>query len=216
MSVCSPSVYLICGVLLAATPAFAHRPYERVAGTFQRSDGTAISIVRHYVDGIIVADPVSIQFRLPDDKVVAQTPHILDAVVRSTASGVEVYQYRTTWLPMATRVDSFDGYELTDVTSRRRARSILVHFAGRWGSYVLIGGLATFLATLWLALRVMAKGGWRAPLRGLGLSFVGIAAFFLAYDVLVFEPVSPLVLGGCGAVVWVIIRCLRGRPGPVR
>jgi hypothetical protein len=144
---------LVCVILIPAFPAFAHRPYERVAGTFQRADGTAISIVRHHVDGIIAADPVSIQFRLPDGTEMAHTPHIFDAVVRPVPSAVEVYQFRTTWLPVASRVDIFDGYELKDITSSRRFTSLLVHFAGHWVAYLIMAGCAVFFASLYFALR---------------------------------------------------------------
>src|ERR1044072_9042576 len=65
---------LICLVVSPASSAFAHRPYERAVGTFERNDRTTISIVRHYVDGIVAADPVSIQFRLPGGTEVAKTP----------------------------------------------------------------------------------------------------------------------------------------------
>ena len=206
---CRPFALLICGVLLSATSAHAHRPYERLAGTFQRADGTAISIVRHHVDGIIAADPVSIQFRLPDGAEIAHTPHIFDAVVQPVASGVEVYQFRTTWLPVASRIDSFDGYELKDITSSRRARSFLVHFTGHWVGYLVTGGLAASFVALYFALRSMPKRGWRATLRWLGFAFVGVAGFLLAYDILVFEPVSPLVPSGCGVIIWALIRAIR-------
>lgn len=208
MRTCRPCACLICGILLATTPAFAHRPYERVAGTFQRVDGTAISIVRCYVDGIIAADPVSIQFRLLDGAAVAHTPNIFDAVVRPVTSGVEIYQFRTTWLPIASRVDLFDGYQLKDITSSRRATSLIVHFTGHWVGYLVAGGFAAFLVALYFGLRAMPKRGWRAALRGLGFAFVGVAGFFLAYDILVFEPLSPLVLGGCGVIFWVLIRVI--------
>jgi len=200
---------LICGILLTAIPAFAHPPYERVAGTFRRADGTAISIVRHHVDGIIAADPVSIQFRLPDGAEVAHTPHIFDAVVQPVTSGVEVYQFRTTWLPIASRVDLFDGYQLKDITSSSRATSLIIHFTGHWVGYLVAGSFTAFFVALHFGLRAMHKRGWRAALRGLGLAFVGIAGFFLAYDILVFEPLSPLVLGGCGAIIWLLIRVIR-------
>ena len=201
--------FLIFGVLLAQTSAFAHRPYERVAGTFQRADGTTISIVRHHVDGIIAADPVSIQFRLPDGVEVAHTPHIFDAVVEPIASGLEIYQFQTTWIPVASRVDSFDGYELKDITSSRRARSFLVHFTGQWVGYLVTSGLATVFVASYFALRSMPERGWRAALRWLGLAFVRVAGFLLGYDILMFEPVSPLVLGGFGAIVWALIRVIR-------
>jgi len=168
------------------------------------------------VDGIIAADPVSIQFRLPDGTEVARTPHIFDAVVQPVASGVEVYQFRTAWLPVASRVDSFDGYGLKDITSSRRARSILVHFTGHWVGYLVTGGLAAFLVRLYFGLLSMPKRGWRAASRWLGFAFVGVAGFLLAYDILVFEPLSPLVLGGCGALVWALACVLRRkRPATV-
>jgi len=198
--------YLVCVILLAAFSAFAHQPYERVAGTFQRADGTTISIVGHHVDGIIAADPVSIQFRLPDGTLVARTPHTFDAVVRPVPSAVEVYQFRTTWLPVASRVDTFDGYELKDVSSSRRFTSPLVHFAGHWVAYLVAVALGLFFAGLYLALRAMPKRGWRGVLRWVGFAFVGVAGSLYAYDMLVFEPVSPLVLGACGAIVLVFIR----------
>ncbi len=209
MRVCRPCAFLIWVFLLAAISAFAHRPYERVAGTFQRADGTAISVVRHHVDGIIAADAVSIQFRLPDGAEIARTPHIFDAVVQPVSSGVEVYQFRTTWLPVASRVDSFDGYELKDITSSRLGRSFRVHFTGHWVGYLVTGGLAAFFVALYFALLSMPKRGRRAALRWLGSAFVGVAGYLLAYDILVFEPVSPFVLGGCGVIVWALIRVIR-------
>ncbi len=197
---------LVCAILLSAFPAFAHRPYERPSGTFQRTDGPVISIVQHHVDGIIAADPVSIQFRLPDGTEVAHTPHVFDAVVRPVSSGFEIYQFRTTWLPVASRVESFDGYDLKDITSSRRAGSLLVHFAGHWVGYLVASSLAAFFVALYFGLLAMPKRGWRAALRWVGFGFVGVAGSLFAYDILVFEPVSPLVLAGCGAIVWVLIR----------
>ncbi len=81
----------VCGLLLPAASAFAHRPYERVAGSFERSDGVSIAIARHYVDGIMGRDPVSIQFRLPNGREIVCTPHTGDAVVRPITGGVEIY-----------------------------------------------------------------------------------------------------------------------------
>jgi hypothetical protein len=161
------------------------------------------------VDGIIAADPVSIQFRLPDGTEVARTPHIFDAVVRPVPSAVEIYQFRTTWLPIASRVDTFDGYELKGISSSRRFTSPLVHFAGHWVAYLVAVGLGVFFVGLYFALRALPKRGWRAALRWVGFSFVGVAGFFYAYDMLFLEPISPLVLGGFGAIVWVLIRGVR-------
>jgi hypothetical protein len=183
-----------CGVLLAATTAFAHRPYERVAGTFQRADGTVISIVRHHVDGIIAADPVSIRFRLPDGTEVMHTPYIFDAIARPVTSGIEIYQFRTTWLPIASRVDLFDGYQLKDITSSRRANSLVVHFAGHWVGYLVAGGFAALFVALYFGLRAMPKRGSRAALRRLGITLVGVAGFFSPTTFLYLSPFHPWFL----------------------
>ena len=209
MRVRSPCACLVCVILLATFPAFAHRPYERVAGTFQRRDGTDISIVRHHVDGIVLADPVSIQFRLPDGTEVAHTPHIFDAIMQSVPSGVEVYQFRTIWLPVASRVDIFDGYALNDITSDKHLTSLLVHFAGHWVAYLISIGFAVFLMGLDTALRALPKRGWRATVRSLGLTFVAVAGILFAYHILVFAPVSPVVLVGIGAIFAALFRVVR-------
>lgn len=209
MQVLSPYACLLFGILLPTYSAFAHRPYERVAGTFQRKDGTTISIVQHHVDGIVAADPVSIQFRLPDGTEVAHTPHVFDAVVRQVNSGVEVYQFRTAWLPIASRVDTFDGFELKNITSSRRFSSPLVHFAGHWVTYLVAVGLGALFTVLYFALRAVPNRGWRAAVRWIGFAFVGVAGSLCAYDIILFEPVSPLVLGGCGALALALIRVIR-------
>lgn len=201
----------ICATFLLAQSAFAHRPYERVSGTFRRADGTIISIVRHRVDGIIAADPVSIQFRLPDGAEVVKTEHIFDAVELATSSGIEIYQFRKIWLPIAVRVDAFDGYELRDITTSRRTKSIFVHFAAHWISYILIGGLTALLLSVSAGVRSLPRGSWRSGLRALGFAIVGLVGFCLGYDVLVFEPLSPILVLGCAASIRLLPRLLRGR-----
>jgi hypothetical protein len=190
-------IYLTCTFLLASSPAFAHAPYEHAAGTFQRRDGTSISIVRQYRDGIFGADPVSIEFRLSDGTQVAHTPEVFDAVVHRLPSGLEVYQFKTTWLPVASRVQIFDGYALKDITSSRRYVSPFIHFAGHWLGYLVALGFAALFVSLWIGLRRIPRRGWRVPLRWAGLGIVAFAVACYTYVILVFEPISPLVLAGC-------------------
>lgn len=158
------------------------------------------------MDGIVAEDPVSIQFRLPDGSEVARTPPVSDAIVRPATSGVEIYQFRTHWLPVASRVDLFDGYQLTEITSDRRATSSIVHFAEHWTGYLIVGGIAVILAALHFGLCAMPEHGWYAAVRRAGLVFVAVAGFLLAYVILMFLPLSPLVLGGGGAMVWALVR----------
>jgi hypothetical protein len=209
MQRCIPPWFVMGVLVLLAWPALAHRPYDRPAGTFQREDGTTISIVRHYVDGIMFADPVSIQFRLPNGSNVAETPRIIDAVLRTVPSAVEVYQFPSTLVPIASRVDRFDGHKLHSITTERRLISVFVHLAGHWVAYLAVAGLGVLLVRLYLALRGIPKHGWRLALRWTGLGLVCFAGSLFAYDVLLFEPVSPLILGFAGAVVIGALRFFR-------
>ena len=168
-------------------------------------------IVRHYVDGIVAADPVSIQFRLPDGAAVAHTSHVFDAIVRQTVSGIEVYQFRNILLPVASRVESFDGYDLNDITSSRRLLSLQIHFTGHWVAYLVTIGFAVVLGALYVALQAIPERGWRRRVRLIGLVFVSIAGYFFVYGIVIFSPVSPLVLGGGGAILFAFYRMIRRR-----
>jgi hypothetical protein len=206
-----PSGLWMSMVLLTTWPAFAHRPYDRAAGTFKRPDGKTVSIVRHYVDGIFFADPVSIQFRLPDGTNVASTHFVCDAVVRAVPAAVEVFQFSSTWVPIAGRVDRFDGYALQDITSERRFISPWVHLAGHWVEYLVVFGVGMIFVALLLALRRIPNRGWRIALRWIGFALVGLAGSFFACGILVFEPVSPLILALAGVVFMAAFGFIRKR-----
>ena len=188
--------FFIFAMLLMAMTAFAHRPHEKKAGTFLRSDGTEISIVRYYVDGIVVADPVSIQFRLPDGTEIAHTRRAPDAVVRRVPDGLEIYQFPHNWLPVADRVDFFDGYKLKDITTEKRSASSLIHFTEHLTGYFVAFGMTIIFTVLWSTRENASKRRWRVMLRR--TAYVLIALY--AYDVLWFSPLSPLVIAAFAAV----------------
>lgn len=200
---------LICGFLLSATTAFAHRDYEREAGSFRRSDGETVSIVRHYEDGILLADMVSIQFRLSDGTKLSRSPRTFDVIVRAVSSGVEVYQFPTTWLPIASRIDQFDGYRWTDMTSSRRLVSLPLHFAEHWLAYLIALGLGAFFVCLCFVLRIIPKRGSYAALRWVGFAFIWCAGILCAYEIFMFEPISPFVLLASATVLFRWVRGIR-------
>ena len=89
-----------------------------MAGSFSGRDGVTALAVEHDVDGILGADPVSVQFRLPEGTVISQTDRTCDRVVlRRTSAGVEVYRFPSDWIPVASSVQQFDGFSLTDITT---------------------------------------------------------------------------------------------------
>jgi hypothetical protein len=131
---------------------------------------------------------------------VASTPYVDDAVVRAVPAAVEVYQFPSTWVPIAGRVDRFDGYDLKDITPKRRFISPFVHLAGHWVAYLVVVGLAVIFAAFYSALRAIPKRGWRVGLRWAGFALLGFVGSLCVYDILVFEPVSPLILALVGVV----------------
>jgi hypothetical protein len=201
--------YVVSLLLFAPLRAWAHRPYEHIAGTFDRADGKVLTIVERHVDGIVVADPVSIQFRHADGTELAHTSYVSDAVLRRTTSGIQIYQFSTTWLPIAGRIDLFDGYSLTNITSSKRQWfSLLVHIAGHWTGYLATFGFGALFLLGWLGIRAIPKRGWLTALRMLGFVCVGFAtAIYLL--ILLYAPISPvvlLVLGSPGVLVYRVLR----------
>ncbi len=150
---------LVAILWFSIVTALAHSPYERNAGSFRRDDGVTVSIVRYYQDGIFGADPVSVRFRLPDGSELARTSFVFDAAVRPVSLGIEVYQFTGTWLPIANRVEIFDGHELKNITTNRRWASPLFHFTGDWVAYVITISFALLLAVSFRRVGMRPKHG---------------------------------------------------------
>ena len=189
---------LLCtlfGLCLLAPRASAHRPYEHRIGELRRDDGQTVSIFEFYVDGIIASDPVSIQFRLPDGTNIASTAFTADAVVRQGASMAEVYQFNSFLVPVADRVQRFDGYSLSDgMTGKKRLLSPLFHVSSHWKDYAMSLGAAAFLVTTgYLLTRIPKEGGGRW-IRAFGyFGLVVMTAIYLLFT-LVFVLMGPVSL----------------------
>lgn len=187
--------------LLSAQRVLAHRPYEHAAGIFRRGDGQNISIVEHYVDGILGDDPVAIQFRLRDGTVVAATDYTVDAIIRHTPPGIEVFQFSSTWIPVASKVQRFDGYSLTEITtSTKRLLSPLLHTRNHWISYVVALGFAALLFGSWFTTSAIPRRGSLAALRMFAFTVEGLGTALYVLFVLWLAPLSPIILGLFGAI----------------
>lgn len=196
-------VRILIACFLGAMEAFAHRPYEVPVGSFTRSDGTTISAVRHYVDGILGADPVSVQFRLSDGSVVAQTRRTRDSVVvRRTSLGIDVYRFGSDWFPFASSIEHFDGFSVTDIASPPTSiLSVLVHTRGHLREYVAVLLLAGVFVGCWFAVRAIPKRAWLAVARAWGIVTLALAFGVFVMLVLFMVPVSPLIVVAFGVVV---------------
>jgi hypothetical protein len=189
--------------LLCTTQAFAHPPYEVVAGSFTRSDGVTVSAVEHYVDGILGSDPVSVQFRLPDGTVIIETDGTRDTVVvRRTSGGIAVHSFPSDWIPIAGSVQRFDGFSLTDTSSRRTSLfSPLIHTRAHLREYAVVLAWASIFVVFWLATRAIPKRGWLAVMRVFGFVAVTLAFGLFVLLALFAFPVSPFILCAIGGVV---------------
>lgn len=180
--------------VFGALHALAHPPYEVPVGTFTRSDGVTISAVEHYIDGILGADPVAVQFRLADGSIVAETEHERHSVVvRNSALGSEVYVFNSDWLPFATRVRRFDGFSFTEISDRRSGLfSVLVHTRAHFRDYAVLLAAAAVLAVGWFAVRAIPKRDSLKLIRVVAFAIIGVV-FALWLLASLFLPVSPLI-----------------------
>lgn len=197
--------------LALVLPALAHPPYDGRAETLQRADGTTIRVVEYYVDGIIGDDPVSVQFRLPDDSVIASTGFATDVAIRHPAPGlVDVDQFKSTFIPIASRVDRFDGSALSDITSAsNRWITPLIHTAYHWRIYLITLGVIAFLALVWVGTHQIPRRGWFMAARVLGFGFVIATGPLYLLLLLWIAPVSAPVLFILFLLAWLLFTLLR-------
>lgn len=197
--------------LLLTTRSLAHRPYEHTAGTFERRDGIVVSIFEHYIDGIIFADPVSIQFRLLDGTELAHTEYVSDAALSRSRDHIDIYQFGSTFIPIAKRIQRFDGYSLSDVKSPALVLlSPFIHTASHCFGYLLGLFFAAFFFVVWRAVCVMPARGWTDVFRGLGFVLVGLGSL-LSLLMLLYAPISPIILTVLGAVLAISYSGVRNR-----
>src|SRR5258708_1216040 len=84
-------------LLLGASPGRAHRDYEIPVMTIPGAGGAPLTLVRHYTDGILFADPVRLVVYDVSGAVVAQTGFFRDILVHRTSDGT-VYVFGVGYL----------------------------------------------------------------------------------------------------------------------
>ena len=193
------------GLLLAIFAALslscrAHAPYEVPHGTFKRSDGVEVRIATHFVDGILFADSGSVVFRLPDNSIITNTTTTRnDLVVRRRTTNVEVWHFPSDWLPVASEVETFDGYTLSDSAKLFLvAMSPLIHISGHTMEYAI--ATAVWLSFC-LAIVALRRSASKLP-PAVVVALTGALSLLL----LLVSSASPVVIGIAIAVLTVIYR----------
>ena len=202
-------IFLTLAILFVATSALAHRDYEGFVGQFKRRDGATLTIFRRYTDGLMGSDPVCIYFKLDDGTTVTNTSYASDVAVKHASGGLDVYQFESSWIPIA-KVSHFDGFILSDATTAQRFYSPCVHFESHFFSYLFALMFAGFLFGCFALLRSMSRGKASTVIMQI-VGFITLALVSFCYLVLVLSsPISPLILAGmCGATYWLIRRIFR-------
>jgi hypothetical protein len=189
------TILLASFVFAFAPRAVARRPYDRADGSFERKDGKTVFVFKHYVDGIVVADPVSVQFRLADGTEIASTSYTGDGIIFPASTGRRVYQYASSWFPVADRVEDFDGFSLTNVTSLPlELASPIIHLAWYWQAYSISLAISLALFASWKGLEAMPRRSSFKVARVIGYCVVAPVGG-LYFLILLYGPISaPLVL----------------------
>lgn len=189
-------------VLLTGFQALAHAPYERPGGTFKRSDGAEVLIVRRYMDGIITRDPMAIALRLTNHTLLSKTETVPDAIIRKTANGINVYLYRSTILPLGATVEFHDGYGAMNIRPAGWIESVSIHIAAHWLGYTVVIACSAIYYGIFRITHRKKPGPLLTILSG------GCAVFFflLCYDALFFEALSPVLLAFLFLLAYLIRR----------
>ena len=193
---------VVIGLVLSSIAATAHAPYDVPAGDFRRSDGVTVSVFESYVDGILGEDPVTVQFRLPSGEIIAHTASTTDTmVIWKTPTGLEVYNYPTDWIPLATGMQRFDGFSLTPSKEKPGAlHSMVIHTRAHLSEYAKVLLIAAVMATAWFAVWKIPGRGWLQLLKvASGIVMLIASALFLL--VVLVLAVSPFILGGFVALL---------------
>jgi len=206
---------LFANLALCPITLLAHAPYEKVAGTFLRSDKAHVTAIEYYTDGILGADPVSVKFRLSDGTPIGETKHSVgDVVVLTDNNGFSIYRFPDNWLPAASIVQRFDGFNLSDETPGAWVFSGFVHTRVHLREYLVILVLITILTAFWRLTHAIPKTGALTLLKVVLCIVAAFGSLFVLLLVLV-APISPFVL--CifvvplGLAYWLVGRALTGR-----
>ncbi|HEX7861230.1 MAG TPA: hypothetical protein VF773_12935 [Verrucomicrobiae bacterium] len=176
-------------------PAMAHAPYEVEIGSFKRHDGSNISAVVHYVDGIFGRDRAAVKLRLADGTLIAESDRTTEeVVVRTNVNGFIAYRYESDAVPVATSVVKFHGDKLLVVGPTRRDAwvSPFIHTREYLGVYLT---MLLILGALFVFWRLSTKIPRRGVMLAVRASLVTLIAlgFLVLMFVIFASPISPLI-----------------------
>jgi len=180
------AVVLTVAVFLVPGGAWCHPPYERVAHTLTDPSGTKLLLVRSFIDGIVLSDPVKLVVRDAHGETLAETEFVRDVSTFCPAADrclIFLFEGSAPFLPKQTL--RLSGHSLVPATGGwLPLLGVVMHVWNHWLGYLMT------LVVVFLPFVVLRRL-WR--LRNNTIRVAGLA---LAV------PVSALVLF---AWLWVIL-----------
>ena len=186
-----PAICMIVGVFSSVADSSLQEP----AGSFRRNDGVELAIVRCYTNRYSSTGPANLRFQAPDGTLVAQTEPAGNNVIQGTPSNsIVIYQFNRTFLPVADRIQCFDGYTLVDVTASSTIwHTVIIHTASHWWNYLLALLISAMLVGAWIVTKAIPSRDWLSAVRAFGFCFIGLSWMVFLLKLLSWPPISPPV-----------------------
>jgi hypothetical protein len=187
--------YLLILLSTLPRPALAHRPYEIPQGIFKRSDNIEIAIVKRFVDGILFSDPVAVLFKIQPNTIITNTPYTRsEMVVRIRPNFVELFEYKSSWFPVADSILRFDGFQLTEIPMASRWWTTpFIHTRAHIREYLFAFVVGTVTVISAAAFRQSSKQSALFLKHLISTSVFGIF-FLLSLVTIIATDVSPFIL----------------------
>lgn len=212
--------FLVACILFVAANAFANnRPIEIKSysnglayaeesdvsemGEFKRGDG---GVVKAYREELFTAMAMptgsACWFVLPDGTGIKAYKVIATCLLETKGNAAEIYWFDSL-LPMASKVQQFDGYAFVDVTTPgKRWLSIIIHLRAYLVQYlVTILGFAALASRVgkWIIAKPTPKRWWLSVKLGVGITVLLTTIFFFLLLVIVLFRPETILLSTCFA-----------------
>lgn len=206
--------------------AYAEERNVSEMGEFKRGDGRVVKAYREELyTSMAMPTGSACWFVLPDGTGIRANKVLATCLLHTTGNVADLYWFDSL-LPMASKVQQFDGYTFVDVTTPgERWLSIIIHLRAYLIQYlVTILGFAAFASRVgkWIIAKPNPKR-WRLLAKlGVGVTVLMTAIFFFLLLVIILFRPETILLSACFSIFtvgyvlyWQIKKLLQYRTGPI-
>ncbi len=187
--------------------AYAEERYVSEMGEFKRGDGRVVKAYREELyTAMAMPTGSACWFVLPDGKGIRAHKLLATCLLHTTGNAADLYWFDSL-LPMARKVQQFDGYVFVDVTTPgKRWLSIIIHLRAYLIQYLIAILVSAALASRvgkWIIAKPNPKK-WRLSVKlGVGITVLLTAIlFYLLLVIVLFRP-ETILLSACFSILTV-------------